>query len=50
MEHITFGANLPGYEAGPKSGPAVIVLQEWWGERSKLGGDSQGNYLTLAQL
>lgn len=31
MESITFGAGLPGYESGPKSGPAVIVLQEWWG-------------------
>lgn len=32
MESVTFGAaNLPGYEAGPKSGPAIIVLQEWWG-------------------
>jgi dienelactone hydrolase len=33
MEKITFGADLPGYEAGPKAGPAVIVLQEWWGKQ-----------------
>jgi hypothetical protein len=32
MDKITFGADLPGYEAGPKEGPAVVVLQEWWGE------------------
>eukprot|EP00877_Chromochloris_zofingiensis_P002020 jgi/Chrzof1/11819/Cz06g11050.t1 len=31
MEKITFGDNLPGYEAGDKSAPAVVVLQEWWG-------------------
>lgn len=33
MEKITFGTDLPGYEAGPKAGPAVIVLQEWWGKQ-----------------
>lgn len=32
MEKVTFGAGLPGYEVGPKTSPAVIVLQEWWGE------------------
>lgn len=31
MEKITFGNNLPGYEFGPKTGPAVLVIQEWWG-------------------
>lgn len=31
MEKITFDGNLPAYEAGPKAGPAIIVLQEWWG-------------------
>jgi hypothetical protein len=32
MDKITFGSDLPGYEAGPKEGPAVVVLQEWWGK------------------
>ena len=27
MEKVTFGDNLPGYDFGPKSGPAVIVIQ-----------------------
>jgi dienelactone hydrolase len=41
MESVTFGAaNLPGYEAGPKSGPAIIVLQEWWGECGRAFGDA----------
>eukprot|EP01026_Neomeris_dumetosa_P022097 TRINITY_DN19144_c0_g1_i1.p2 TRINITY_DN19144_c0_g1~~TRINITY_DN19144_c0_g1_i1.p2 ORF type:complete len:271 (+),score=60.51 TRINITY_DN19144_c0_g1_i1:119-814(+) len=31
MEKITFGDNLPGYEIGEKSAPALIVIQEWWG-------------------
>lgn len=31
MEKIEFGNALPGYETGPKTAPAVIVLQEWWG-------------------
>ena len=31
MEKITFGDGLPGYEAGPKDAPGVVVLQEWWG-------------------
>lgn len=30
MEKVTFASNLPGYEAGPKAGAAIIVLQEWW--------------------
>lgn len=29
MEKVTFGDGLPGYEAGDKAAPAVIVLQEW---------------------
>lgn len=33
MQKVSFGASgLPGYEVGPKNSPAVIVLQEWWGE------------------
>lgn len=40
MEKVTFGADLPGYEAGPKAGPAIIVLQEWWGER----GDNTSHF------
>ena len=33
MEKVTFGEanNIPGYEIGDKSAPAIIVLQEWWG-------------------
>lgn len=31
MEKVTFGDGLPGYEAGPKAAPGVVVLQEWWG-------------------
>lgn len=31
MEKVSFGEGLPGYEAGPKGAPGVIVLQEWWG-------------------
>jgi hypothetical protein len=32
MESVSFGSSATGYEAGPKSSPAVVVLQEWWGE------------------
>jgi hypothetical protein len=32
MDKVSFGAaGLPGFEAGPKTAPAVVVLQEWWG-------------------
>lgn len=32
MQKVTFGdAQIPGYECGDKSSPAVIVIQEWWG-------------------
>ena len=32
MQKATFGdAQIPGYECGDKSSPAVIVIQEWWG-------------------
>ena len=32
MEKVTFGpSNLPGFEIGDKTLPAVIVIQEWWG-------------------
>ncbi|DBA68485.1 TPA: hypothetical protein ACH3X2_013772 [Trebouxia sp. C0005] len=31
VEKITIGSNIPAYEVGEKSAPAVIVLQEWWG-------------------
>lgn len=31
MDKITFGEGLPGYEAGPKDAPGLVVLQEWWG-------------------
>lgn len=33
MKKVTFGPNndIPGYETGDKTAPAVIVLQEWWG-------------------
>ncbi|GBF90985.1 carboxymethylenebutenolidase [Raphidocelis subcapitata] len=32
MDKVEFGpSKLPGYEAGPKDAPGVIVLQEWWG-------------------
>ena len=27
MEKIVFGSGLPGYEYGPKAGPAVVVIQ-----------------------
>jgi hypothetical protein len=31
MDKVEFGpSKLPGYEAGPKGAPAVVVLQEWW--------------------
>ncbi|KAK9827756.1 hypothetical protein WJX74_000860 [Apatococcus lobatus] len=32
LTSVKFGkGDLPGFVAGPKTGPAVIVLQEWWG-------------------
>ncbi|MEW5307055.1 MAG: hypothetical protein WDW36_009473 [Sanguina aurantia] len=32
MHSISFGDDkLPGYEVGSQTGPAIIVLQEWWG-------------------
>ncbi|KAI8464411.1 MAG: dienelactone hydrolase family-domain-containing protein [Monoraphidium minutum] len=31
MDKVAFGEGLPGYEAGPKAAPGIIVLQEWWG-------------------
>jgi carboxymethylenebutenolidase len=33
MEKISFGPSkdIPGYVAGPKGAPAVLVIQEWWG-------------------
>lgn len=31
MEKVTFANNIPGYELGSKSAPALIVVQEWWG-------------------
>lgn len=35
MEKVSFGTSgATGYEAGPKGNPAVVVLQEWWGERA----------------
>lgn len=47
MDKITFGAaGLPGYETGPKNGPAIIVLQEWWGEQALV----PENFLEQPQL
>eukprot|EP01024_Parvocaulis_polyphysoides_P001511 TRINITY_DN10413_c0_g1_i1.p1 TRINITY_DN10413_c0_g1~~TRINITY_DN10413_c0_g1_i1.p1 ORF type:complete len:269 (-),score=54.62 TRINITY_DN10413_c0_g1_i1:306-1112(-) len=31
MQKISFGNDLPGYEIGEKTAPAIIVIQEWWG-------------------
>lgn len=31
LEKVEFGDKLPGYEAGSKTAPAVICIQEWWG-------------------
>jgi len=31
MEKVAFGEGLFGYEVGPKTAPAIMVVQEWWG-------------------
>mmetsp|Transcript_9540 Transcript_9540/g.27910 ORF Transcript_9540/g.27910 Transcript_9540/m.27910 type:complete len:243 (-) Transcript_9540:541-1269(-) len=40
MEKVGFGpdASIPGYVAGPKGGPALIVIQEWWGVTDEIVG------------
>eukprot|EP01025_Chloroclados_australasicus_P042719 TRINITY_DN4542_c0_g1_i7.p1 TRINITY_DN4542_c0_g1~~TRINITY_DN4542_c0_g1_i7.p1 ORF type:complete len:272 (+),score=31.20 TRINITY_DN4542_c0_g1_i7:44-859(+) len=44
MEKVLFGDNLPGYEIGDKSAPAVIVIQEWWGITGIIKGQAMDIY------
>jgi len=31
MDKVAFGPSIPGFVAGPKGAPGVIIIQEWWG-------------------
>ena len=46
MEKITFGNNLPGYEFGPKTGPAVLVIQVRIPDRPKSSSSSPSSFST----
>lgn len=52
LQKVEFGDKLPGYEAGSKTSPGVIVIQEWWGVDEDLRQQAlylaSKNYRTLA--
>lgn len=49
MEKVDFGSGY-GYEVGSKDLPAVVVLQEWWGECCILKPASATSFTSVGML
>mmetsp|Transcript_1949 Transcript_1949/g.2306 ORF Transcript_1949/g.2306 Transcript_1949/m.2306 type:complete len:256 (-) Transcript_1949:191-958(-) len=52
MQPVKFGSDIPGYIAGEKGRPAVILIQEWWGVTDGIKDKAvkvaeKGNYRVL---
>lgn len=52
MQPVKFGTDIPGYIAGEKGRPAVILIQEWWGVTDGIKDKAvkvaeKGNYRVL---